>query len=100
MSDADTLKEIRRGMAGFTRVTHKDRAFLLAEIDRLQAIVDKHKTADGVAVGHGDKVWYPGDPEYGTVTCHVCNEGGFDAIKSCYSTPEKAESAAGGKEQK
>lgn len=59
-----------------------------------KAITDKlPKTADGVAVFHGDRVW-PRKPEdrddYCTVTFHAAGEGGFCAIKKCHSTREAA----------
>ena len=71
----------------------------VAELRRLRAIVDKLPvTADGVPVYHGMKAWYPGDNESGTVTFHVCAEGGFSAIAACYSTREAADAARKGKE--
>ena len=58
-----------------------------AEIARLGAVVERQpKTADGVPAHNGMKVWYPGDDDYGTVTFHVCDEGGYTAINKCYST--------------
>ena len=69
-------------------------AELEAEVEQLRCIVPT--TKDGVQVKHGDKIWFPGDDEPGTVTFHVCGEGGFDAIGRCYSTREAAEAAKGG----
>ena len=67
---------------------------LLAENARLGAVVERQpKTADGVPAHNGMKVWYPGDDDYGTVTFHVCDEGGYTAINKCYSTHAAAEAA-------
>jgi hypothetical protein len=70
---------------------------LAEDLAAAQAIVDKlPKTKDGVVAYHGMRVWSPGERrgDYGTATFHVCEEGGFTSIRSCYSTPEAAALAA------
>ena len=71
----------------------------ILEFESLQATVEKlPKTADGVIVKHGMKVWliHPDGIDDGTVCFHVCDEGGFSAIQKCYSTREAAEAAKKG----
>lgn len=74
----------------------RDIEVLVEEVERLRAIVDRlPKTADGVRVFHGDKIWYPGDlgSDYHTVTFNAWGEGGAVAIRYGYSSYEAAQRA-------
>ena len=92
------LAELRKLVDGFPPVGMVQSRYvreLIREIDRLRAIIPR--TADGKQAHHGMRVWSPGEREadYGTVTFHVCEEGGFTSIKSCYSTYAAALAAKG-----
>jgi len=70
------------------------------ENDRLAAIVERlPKTADGVIVFHGDKVWSPHHLDhwdYNHVTFNAFGDDGATSISRCYTTREAAKAAAKG----
>lgn len=72
-----------------------DRDAALAESARLAEIVGRlPKTADGVVVAPGHKVWTD-DGDDGVVCLVVSYEGGYDGVRFWYSTREAAEAARG-----
>jgi hypothetical protein len=90
----DELQEENTKLGQAADWLHEDNRQSKEENKRLQAIVGKQLLADGVVAQHGMEVWYPDDRESSRVTFHVGGEGGFTALKYCYSSKEAAARAA------
>lgn len=101
MTDLERLKDQVRQLAEFLTplnlIPVGERGAIpvaMAIIEKLQAIANKvSKTADGIPVYHGMKVWLPTDREPLTVGVTAANERGPAGVGSCYSTQEAAEAA-------